>query len=93
MNVKVEGTHTFMADSYNMDWLGLVWQAMAKSKTPALTTSSNMSKQTSLDVSCGGNGQICMFFPFLSSKEQDDWELPVILLLGECCSNKQFLFF
>ena len=39
-----------MADSYRkMDWLGLLWQAMARSKTPALTTS-NISKQRSLDV-------------------------------------------
>ena len=34
--------------------------------------------------SCGWNGQFCSFFPFLSSKEQVDWQ-------AECCSERNIL--
>ena len=34
--------------------------------------------------SCGWNGQFCSFFPFLSSKEQTDWQ-------AECCSERNIL--
>ena len=34
--------------------------------------------------SCGWNGQFCSFFPFLSSKEQLDWQ-------SECCSERNIL--
>ena len=34
--------------------------------------------------SCGWNGQFCSFFPFLSSKEQADWQ-------SECCSERNIL--